>query len=60
MYHFDRGVKLSIYKTYIRPLLKYATHVFKGNLSKTQVNSLEHVNEELWLLLWGLTATRLM
>ena len=27
MYHFDRRVKLSIYKTYIRPLLEYATPV---------------------------------
>ncbi len=32
MYHFNRRVKLSIYKTYIRPLLKYATPVFNGHV----------------------------
>ena len=43
MYHFDRRVKLSIYKIYIRALLENATAVFNGNLSKTQVDSLENV-----------------
>ena len=45
-HHFDRRVKLAIHTTYIRPLLEYATPVFNGNLSKTQVdsNSLENVH----------------
>ncbi len=35
-HYFSRRVKLTIYKTYIRPLLKYTTPVFNGDLSETQ------------------------
>ncbi len=42
-YYFDRRVKLAIYKTYIRPLLEYATLIFNANLSKSQAGVLENI-----------------
>ncbi len=41
IYYFDRRVKLAFHKTYIRPLLEYASLIFNANLSKSQVDVLE-------------------
>ena len=47
--YVSRKTKLSIYKTYLRPKMEYATSIFDGNLTKNQIDNLENIQRQALL-----------
>ena len=47
--YFNKKVKLSVYKTYIRPILEYGNPIFNSNLTKGQSERLENIQRQALL-----------